>query len=67
MKKLLKHIYEKKGRIYKNQKIGSGRAVFAIGEGTNGEIGAYATLYKSTGEGHRSYTISYSPKAEKPA
>ena len=57
MRKLLEHIYEKKGRIYINQKIGSGRIVFALGKGLNGEIGADLTLYKSTEGLDTMYTL----------
>jgi len=42
---LIETVYSKKGRIYKNQKIGSGRIVFALGEGLGGEVGADLTLY----------------------
>lgn len=57
MRKLIEHIYKKKGRIYKNQKIGSGRIVFALGKGLNGEIGADLTLYRSTGRRSKMYTL----------
>ena len=57
MRRLLEHIYEKKGRIYKNQKIGSGRLVFGLGEGVDGEIGADLTLYRSTEGLDTMYTL----------
>lgn len=57
MRKLLEHIYEKKGRIYKNQKIGSGRIVFGLGKGLDGEIGADLTLYRSTEGLDTMYTL----------
>jgi len=57
MKKLIEHIYKKKGRIYKNQRMGSGRLVFALGKGFNGEVGADLTLYKSTEGLSKMYTL----------
>lgn len=53
MKSIIKKIYEKKGRIYKNQRIGSGRIVFALGKGLDGKIGADLTLYR----GKEMYTL----------
>lgn len=57
MRKLLEHIYKKKGRTYINKKIGSGRIVIALGEGIDGEIGADITLYKSTEGLSKMYTL----------
>jgi len=50
---LIETIYNKKGRIYKNREIGSGRIVFALGEGLGGEVGADLTLYR----GNEMYTL----------